>query len=232
MKARSWEKPEHMKPQSTEAKANANRKRAARRKAQSLVQATTTPKWHAAPRRHADKRETLSWEEQASDKAKEQAAERAKRPRTTRRFPNAPWAGTASSSGSVGPRPPVFGPPAYPPPGRERTRSPEGLMEHEDEQSFQFSSIGCRRLIGWNAEHERLVRELENVETQEDIDEIDRKISALTAQLDEDDERYAPGAEQARIRIYEAKRAERLERQERFDRETIEISGDEEGEAT
>ena len=60
VKARSWEKPKHMKPQSTEDKANANRKRAARRKAQSLVQATATPKWHAAPRWHADKRETLS----------------------------------------------------------------------------------------------------------------------------------------------------------------------------
>ena len=80
MKARSWEKPKHMKPHSTEAKANANRKRAARREAQRVVQATTTPKWHAAPMRHADKRETLSWEEQASEKAREQAAERAKPP--------------------------------------------------------------------------------------------------------------------------------------------------------
>ena len=106
-------------------------------------------------------------------------------------------------------------------------------MEHEDELSFQFSVIGCRRLIGWNAEHERLVRELESAETQEDIDEINRKISALTAQLDEDDERYAPGAERARILIYEAKRAKERERQARLDhRETIEISGDEEGEAT
>ena len=83
VKERSWDKPMHMKPQSTEAKTHANRKRAARRKAYNLVQATAAPKWHAA------KRETLSWEEQASDKAK--------RPRTTGKFPTAPWSSTASS---------------------------------------------------------------------------------------------------------------------------------------
>ncbi len=205
VKARRWDKPKHMKPHSTEAKTNANRKRAARRKAHNLVQATAAPKWHAA------KRETLSWEEQASDKAK--------RPRTTGKFPTAPWASTASSSGMGDPRPPVFGPPAGPAPGRERTRSPEEPAKYEDEQSAQFSMVGCRRLIGWDTERQRLARELENVETKEEADELDRKISALTAQLDEDDARYAPGAEQARTR----------KRLEKIARETIEVGGDEEG---
>ena len=36
------------------------------------------------------------------------------------------------------------------------------------------------------------MRELEKVETREEADEFDRKIIALTAQLDEDDARYAP----------------------------------------
>ncbi len=58
--------------------------------------------------------------------------------------------------------------------------------------------VGCRRLIGRDTERQRLVRELENVETQEEAEALDRKISALTAALDEDDARYAPGAEQAR----------------------------------
>ena len=95
----------------------------------------------------------------------------------------APWASTASSSGSGGPRPPVFGPPA-----------------DEDEQSTQFSMVGCRRVIDWDTERQRLVHELDMVETKEEADELDRKINALTAQLDEDDARYAPGAEQARTR--------------------------------
>ena len=53
------------------------------------------------------------------------------------------------------------------------------------------------------------MRELEKVETKEEADELDRKISALTAQLDEDDARYAPGAEQARTR----KRLENIARE-------------------
>ena len=81
--------------------------------------------------------------------------------------------------------------------------------------------VGCRRLIGWDTERQRLVRELENVETREEADELDRNISALTAQLDEDDARYAPGAEQARTR----------KRLGKIARETIEVGGDEEGEA-
>ncbi len=68
--------------------------------------------------------------------------------------------------------------------------------------------VGCRRLIGWDTERQRLVR-----------DELDRKISALTAQLDENDARYAPGAEQARTR----------KRLEKIAREAIEVGGDEEG---
>ena len=37
VKARSWEKPKHMTPRAIEAKVNANRKRAERRKAWNLV---------------------------------------------------------------------------------------------------------------------------------------------------------------------------------------------------
>ena len=54
--------------------------------------------------------------------------------------------------------------------------------------------------ISREAERLRLVHELDMVETKEEADELDRKISALTALLDEDDARYAPGAEQARTR--------------------------------
>mgnify|MGYP002809602842 CR=1 FL=1 len=52
--------PVDVEPPSTTARANANRKRASRRKAFNIFQATTAPTWHAA------KRETLSWEEQMS----------------------------------------------------------------------------------------------------------------------------------------------------------------------
>jgi hypothetical protein len=68
--------------------------------------------------------------------------------------------------------------------------------------------------MSWDRERKRLVSELEMVETQEQADEIDRKIGALTAKLDDDDARFAPGTEQARKR-----------------KRIIEISGDEEGEA-
>ena len=161
-------------------RANANSKRMPRRKAFNVFQATTAPTWHAA------KRETLSWKEQASLEREtllwyEQTADRAKRPRTTSKFPLAPWAGASSSSGSTGPIPPVFGPPPEPPPGRERTRSPEESAEFDPEQyldarssSAQFSLVGCRRLRSWDNERRKLSRELEDVETQEQTEALDK----------------------------------------------------------
>jgi hypothetical protein len=170
VKARSWVKPKHATNRTIEARVNANKKREARRKVQRLVQRTAAPKWHAAKKlapnvahtdylRARDKRETLSWEEQAADKA---AAD--KRPRTKSgysKFPLAPWASTSSSSGGAGPKPPVFGPPAGPPPGQERPRSPEAeAVPEEDEQSLQFSVVGCRKVQSWSAEIQKLTYEL------------------------------------------------------------------------
>ncbi len=164
MRARSWDMPKHMKPQSAEAKTNANKKRAARRKAYNIVQATAEPKWHAA------KRETLPRDEQAADKAK--------RPRTTSKFPLAPWARASSSSGSTGPMPPVFGPPPEPPPGRERTRSPEESAGFDDR-----AILDRIRFI----QRKNLWRELENVKTRKEADVLAKKISALEAELYKDD---------------------------------------------
>ncbi len=100
--------------------------------------------------------ETLSWEEQAADNAK--------RPRISI---------ASSSSDLVGPRPPP-----WPPPGRERTRSPEESAEFDDR-----AILDRIRFI----QRKNLWRELDNVKTRKEADVLAKKISALEAELYKDD---------------------------------------------
>jgi hypothetical protein len=161
---------------SAEAKANANRERAVRTPVWQPMQPTaptwqpmqpTAPTWQpmqptATPSWHTAKRETLPWEEQAPAQAK--------RPRTTGQLPTAPWTSTASSSsGWVGPRPPVEAAPARPADGK---RGRNVILD-------------CVRK---NQCHS-LLRELGNVKTRRQADALDEKLSALAAQLDADDAR-------------------------------------------